>query len=228
MKDLSENERKAIMGKLEKILAHTGDGAVNENEIETANKLAKSIMERYGITEAEIIKCDDKADLIAEEFVSRISLAKKRWVSLLGGTIARFYECSSLSNSLRFMFIGYKLDAAIAAKMFKETHEKILSQSKTIVGVNSGNTIERRRNFCLGAVIGLQRKLHAIADERLRSQNALVVLKEHIIDDYMDEEYPSLRKAGTVKISNTSDYHVGQSYGETIGINREIKAEVRK
>jgi len=121
MVTMSKEERESVLLKIEKLMPHTKaeSGAVNINEIATANKLIKELMDKYDISVDEIKITSDKATLVSKEELIHNKKEVKEWVSKLSVSVATFYDCRIIIVPNRLLFIGFEMDAKVTLKMFE-------------------------------------------------------------------------------------------------------------
>lgn len=226
---ITKKEREEVLSKIEKLIAHTKvgtNGAVNVNEMATANKIIKELMDKYDITINEIKVTSDKSTLIAK-FESRLWNTKsiKPWLWELSISVANFYDCHIVKSGNKLMFIGFEMDAEVSAKMFDYLYIQINKASYMDSSSSSLTDKNRRIDFCVGAMVSLRSRLHEIKNERNSkvTENALVIVKKDVIKNEKYKMFPDLK---TVK--NNVKHYASESYVNGVKFGRTMKLEESK
>lgn len=213
---VKDEERQKILNKMEKLLAHTGDGAVNVNEIAIANKLLKKLADDYGVSIEEIKNINDKETLIKRIEVTAHRNPRK-WAGSLSVILADFYECRCIKIKNKFCFIGFDLDCQFASEVFSRLYTQIGHVSRM-------NAIDSN-NFSFGVVIALHSRLEEIRQNRMAMSgiNALVIVKKDAVSDQVKKMFPRLNHGSRAKYRKSGDFYRGIEYGKTIEIFKNIK-----
>ncbi len=219
---LNKEERAKVLDKLAKLLAHTGDGAVNVNEMEIANRKIKELTDEYGISLDELNSIDDKEKLIEMIDVNLHNNNPKMWARSLAKSIADFYECRIVRSKGIFHFIGFNLDAEVAAEIFDRLYYLISGVAR----IQASNV----NDFCFGVVISLRQRLEEItrARERESVRNALVVVKKDAVDERTKKIFPNLVTSKGGKYHKSGDFCRGIQYGKTVEIFKSVGVGERK
>lgn len=219
---LNKEERAKVLDKLAKLLAHTGVGAVNINEIEIANRKIKELTDEYGISLDELNSVDDKEKLIEMIDVNLYNNNPRMWARSLAKGIAVFYECRIVRSKGIFHFIGFNLDAEVAAEVFDKLYYLISGVARMqALNIN---------DFCFGAVISLKERLEEITREREREsiRNALVVVKKDAVDERTKKIFPNLITSKGGKYHMSADFYKGLQYGRTVEIFKSVGESEKK
>jgi len=230
---LSEEDRKMVLTKLEKLMSHTSDGGVNINEIAVANKKMKELMDKYGISLSEIKNSVAPEKLVFETSFQVTAFRPRLWVGYLQSNIGDFYECKCIMSRKRSTgcvccFIGFDLDANIAKNMFEKLYTQI--HQAGLKATEIPNEIRRQtrvNDFCMGCVTTIMSRLDEIKAEKefQQTREALVVVKKEVIDKTVKDLYPNLRESSgsQATFGHSDDYYSGREYGKSIEIHKGIK-----
>ena len=233
MVKLDEKERKIILNKIKKLIPHTKKddcGAVNVNEMATANKLVKELMDKYDISLDEIKFTVDKSSLVSKkESLITIRKDESYWVIRLGSIVAHFYDCRVIQTKSKLLFIGFEMDAEIATDMYNYLFAQINSNAyKETKNRTSVPRKKRLEDYCAGAVHSLSDRLREIKRERenIKNQTALVVVKKDVVDNEVNKMFPYLRTTyNKMKYDVSMDYINGVRFGKTMNIENNKMIE---
>ena len=223
-------DRQQALAKIEKLLAHTGDGAVNANEVAAANKLMKDLMDEHQISLDDIQEKKDE-QTVEEQFVLD-GRTPHPWKYYLAQAIGEFYDCRTLNRGkLMLITIGFKDDVAAARFMFSRVLKLVEQESWNYINLHRfeiGRTYTRgaRAKFAFGVVIAINERLKTLKIEmdKQKNKNALIILKDKIIDEHMEENHPfvSTRKDDVNRLISNDTLH-GIRAGAKIRLHDEIQ-----
>lgn len=225
---ITKKEREEVLTKIEKLMAHTKigtNGAVNINEMATANKLIKELMDKYEISIDEIKATSDKSTLVNKIEGTLFSGQTIEWASRLSSVVSRFYDCRVItSGKEKLFFIGFEMDAKVSLKMYDYLFIQINKGSYEATKTSSSVDKKLRRlDFCVGAVHSLSDRLKEIKNEREKQeiQNALVVVKKGVVDEQVNNMFPRLKYSNNnIKYNISKDYMNGVQFGKTVSIHK--------
>jgi hypothetical protein len=223
---IDKEEKEKVLEKLSKLMAAQGDGAVNENEINAASKIMQKLMDKYGIKLEEIQSSDSKINFVDEQGAKLRTARPKGWVKGLSGTVAQFYNCRVIHNKGNFTFIGFEMDTNMAKSTFERLFWNLSNASYQATKIENGTRRQNRINdFCCGALRSINRRFKQIKDEmeRLQNQTALVIVKNDIVNSYVDDKYKNLRTSSTSSNARMStDYFNGVQHGERAELHKVV------
>lgn len=224
---ITKEEKAEVLIKIEKLMAHTKveTGAVNVNEMAIANKLIKELMDKYDIKVDEIKATSDKSVLVNKfESLQFTNKTVKGWEWDLSGMVASFYDCRLIRSNFKMLFIGFEMDAIVARKMFDYLYIEIYVASYNATKEPSiRDRKDRKMDFCVGVIHSLSSRLREIKAERKKNDsiNALVVVKDSVVNDQIATMFPRLKNVNTrTKYRITNDYHNGREYGKTMNLSK--------
>lgn len=214
---LTEEKRKEVLEKISKLMAHTGEGAVNVNEITVANQKIKDLVEEYGVSIDEARDVKSRAKNVLGVSVDTYHTSPRRWVGSLSAILANFYDCRTIQIRSRFVFVGFDLDAQAASEMFTRLYLQINVASKMINARGSND-------FSFGVVISLKNRLIEVKQKRQTADiTALVLVKKDAVDNEYEEMFPNVTKGTKIKFNLSGDYNKGLEYGKTMEIFKSVK-----
>lgn len=213
-------KKEKVMETLQKLISAQGDGSVNINEIETANKLMKKLMLKYDIEEHQIEKIKNKESNVNQSKHS-IGLTRPRnWVKILSMAISKFYDCKVITQGGTFYFIGFEMDRQICVEMFVYLYKAICNEGRYECGIKKSN------EFKSGASISIFNRLQKMKNElkqEIEKSKDLVVLKEIEIKNFQNEKWKNLRKNNIHSARKTNSFYNGVEYGNNINLNKQIR-----
>ena len=213
---LNKEERLKVLDKLAKLLAHTGSGAVNANEMKAAHRAIKKLTDEYGISLEELNEIENKEKLIERIDIDLHNSTPKMWARSLAVAIANFYECRCVRSKSHFYFVGFSLDSEVASEVFENLYYLISAVARM--------QAENFNDFCFGVVISLRERLEEIKSERERDNvgGALVVVKKGAVDEQVKKIFPNLTTGKGGTYYKSSDFLKGFQCGKTIEIFKSI------
>ena len=224
---METNEKKEkILKRVEKLLAMKT--SPNENEVANANLLLKKLLNKYNLDINQIKLIKDKKENIIRTYYN-FGSSLQFWEISLGNCIATFYDCKCLFSKYKkdLTFIGFPMDVKITIQVFNyvsESFERIVRDRMA----EATNKKGFRQSFFTGAVNSLGKRLQKMKLENgLKAQGKeLMVVKEHEINDFLNETYGKLKNS-TMRsdIHNSSAYYSGIQTGKTISLNQQIEGD---
>lgn len=215
---LNKEERGKVLEKLAKLFAHTGDGAVNVNEMEIANRKIKELTDEYGISLEEIRAAngEDKEKLIEMVDVNLYNDNPAMWSRTMAVIISEFYECKAVRSKGIIHFIGFSLDAEVASEVFNRLYY--------IIWATARMQASHKNDFCYGVVIALRERLEdiRIAREKVSNVTALVVVKKEMVVKEVTKIFPKLIQGNSGKYRKSEDFYKGVAYGKRVEIFKSV------
>lgn len=137
----------------------------NEQEAKAASRMASRIMERYQISQVDLMLNEANSQREKRGGISTVDIRPaggrafiSGWVEWLRGAIETFFDCRSfttymmsgyLDHRIRWTFYGIAEHTVSAAIAFEAIHNQIQDWSEEYVG------IPQRNSYCLGVADGL-------------------------------------------------------------------------
>jgi len=219
MKDTKE----AIMERLQKLIAMQGEGAVNANEMATANKLMKKLMQKYDIEMHQLEKIKSKQSNVSQENYDTGYKCPRIWVKLLASTLANFYDCKVIRGRGIFYFMGFDIDRKVCVQIFDYLYWAIYH-----AGENESNSSEAN-DFRNGAVYGLSKRLNLMKEElkkeMVNESSALIVLKESEIAAFSADIHKHVQSEGVSSGNLTEGFFNGMKYGKQVSLNQQVEGK---
>lgn len=220
--------RQHLIDKIRKLLALSS--SPNEHEAMSALSMANELMQRHQIAMTDVDVAEVKKSGIARELYVVPGLRMKYiWIETLASACAKLYDGSILVHSrlhgTKFTFIGTPDDI----RLMKATFEYLWGSWQSIVlhdlddaKSNSGHSFQPRdtMKFKHGHGQGFSFRVYQRAVELASARkvavrstgNALVVLKENMLREWMTEN-----NIVSVKQKQTLGSSIGQGYGARAG-----------
>lgn len=216
-------EKQKIMDKLQKLLAAQGEGAVNPNEIATANKVMKKLMEKYDIEMHQLEKIKSKESNVSESHYDTLYKRPRNWVKLLAATVADFYDCKCLRSRGIFYFLGFEIDRKIAIQVFDYLYWAIHYEGEKEFNLSEANDFRAGATYQLGK--RFEKMKDEMREEMVSESTALIVLKESEIKKYEEEEHPHVTSESVNSGNITEGFFNGIAYGKTVGLNQQVSGK---
>lgn len=220
-------DKKTAISKIRKCLALSK--SANENEAATALKQAKALMNKFGVTDMDVMAAEIKE-------ASAKTTAKQRppqWESRLGVAIGKAFGCEVLFfgsryRSGRWAFIGDEISSEIAQYAFSVLLRQLKRQRKLFIEeqcqyLSKSNKTRRADLFCDGWVRTVYNMAKQLAPER----------KSEALTIYMEQKYKDLpvmakrdRNEGRdLSERDIAAYWAGKAAGETAQLNRAMSGD---
>lgn len=226
MINISE-EKEKVLEKIRKLVAMQTSS--NPNEVENATRMIQQMIDKYSIDISELENINKKELVVAEEYSDYIPRHASSWIQWLASAIGQLYSCRTLigKDKKRFTFIGFEVDRIASRIMFERISQLIVTESK-----KKGDTQALINDFSSGATLSIVDRIKQIIRERkenskqVNDSQALIVVKEHSINLFIEDKYPNLRTHRSPNIIRQSQQFMeGLSYGEKIVLNEQIKGD---
>lgn len=233
-----ENKTK-ITETLQKLLALSKSS--NQHEAELAMSKANELMEKYQITMSEVLVNDLKGQRAVRGNTIRVSETYRSFIDMIAAAAATLCDACALKVSAQasVLFIGAKEDVANAEIMFwylfnswksivQADCSEFQAQYSFVHGINASQYEVKKYKIGHGqgfSVVVL-RRAERLAEERKEAVqqssatgNALVVLKNQIIEDYIKD----IPTAKTRYKQQDTGFGVGAFRGQHISLNGAIE-----
>ncbi|WP_047244149.1 DUF2786 domain-containing protein [Chromobacterium subtsugae] len=223
-------DKKTAISKIRKCLALSK--SANENEAATALKQAKALMNKFSVTDMDVM-----AAQIKEAHVK--TTAKQRppnWEGWLGLSIGKAFGCEVFFTGAHYRpgkwtFVGDEISSEIAQYAFSVLLRQLKRQRKQFIEeqcrrLNKSNKTRRADLFCkgwVGTVYGMAKQL---APER----------KSEALTHYMEQHHKNMpvmadrdrNKGRDLSERDIAAYCAGKAAGETAQLNRAMSGNSSK
>lgn len=224
------NDIQSVIKKIKALHARAADKATTEAEAEIAMRVAGDLLKKHNITLTEV---DVKADGVAKETWGG---GKHRLPEAFAARgIEAFCNVKIWRNGGVMTIIGSPADSAAAAYFFdivanavKSAFERYRKSIEYAVLVNqTGSARGVGTSFRIGVASRLGQRLSAMAREGEQvtpsaNGNALVVVKNAMINDYMRDNGIKLYKATNTNLRSGSAFASGKEAANNVNLNRGI------
>lgn len=223
----SSNRIDKVISKIQNLLAMAADTST-PNEALIAARRARSLMDKYQLSKADISTKDDNQFLETQANVTNST--RRQWLLGLAAAAAILNDCvSAVSRApdVHYFFQGFKADAIVAKLTMDylvEACERQL-QNSTIKGASNRNF------FRVGFAEQVHSRARQIKEEREKtfvseSGTALIPLKGKLIEQHFGQ----LKSIKTQKRRRPSSgeldaYVEGTRQGQEISLEKQIETE---
>lgn len=229
MSTITEN-RNRIIEKVKKILALAN--SATGHEAETAAVMASKLLAEYNLTMDDVTVDDFIAETTADEHSIDLLPGKcGKWEMVLASFIMNIYEVegvrskrmSSLGQPVyRMSFIGVDPALSVASQTFVTVYRYLIMKSMP-VRYNAKKIEEYRQGFIMGLYQKLREEKERARQAAATMTTEIALATKDLVDSYMKEKYPRLRKERAYKADTTSEAFIkgmeaGQKYNVTPGV----------
>lgn len=235
---LSEEERKKMVEKLQKLLALATSPV--EAEAKLAMEKAVQLMEKYSLSMADIPQGQNlsQEEMLKKSMVTEVvgGLGQKvrLWEAVLAGGIASAFDCMSVyhknpvkeKNNPEYFywgmsFVGTKFDVELAIWFHTYVRRSIGKLGK----IHYPKNTEERDTFTVAMSNTIIARMKELYEKRnqLSDCKALIVVKTGAVEEYFHEQFPKLAKPTRVKVNGTRDaWMKGQEEGRKLNLSRPL------
>ena len=232
-----QKEREKLLERIRKLYAMSRESESSPHEAEIAMRRCQSLMNRFGITAADLETSEFGASKIGKAFRSVPS-----YVGVLGSAVALLHDCICVrSDTIEFR--GFSIDAEVASLTYdylSDAMERSLKAHKARGTVAPGRSasFDYRTGFAL-AVLQRARQLDAerrtaeelaaanAGQERAGPGSSLVVRKREVVRNACMEGLVT-RRASRVRYRNGAAHAAGSSDGSNVSLDRQVGNVRRK
>lgn len=228
-------ELQGIVEKIRKCLA-LGDSErnSNENEVETALKMARQLMDRHNLSMADVAERDGQVAGKIGEVRTEERSGAPNWEYDLTSVLDHLFGVSSFVSvgypryKQRVVFVGYESDVALANEVYKLLKLELSRMGLRWQRLNSDpllsakQNLVRRHKYLDGVVHALwvRAKEQAAPTADSAKIMGLVVRKDKSIDEWMRAKYPHLRATTRHSTGLHSDATAqGKRDGQDVSLN---------
>lgn len=219
-------ENSPIIEKIKKLLALANSS--NEHEAALAAGHAQRLLSEHNLAMADIEAAHkpDKADKVE----TAVSKSLPKWLRHLSAGVSTAFDCQAVHHPAtgRLTFIGVGADVQIAAYTFTYLDRTVRKLCATYMkGHVASTTANRhrelmRQSYYLGAVSTITARLREQKVQTPVTTGALVVVKEGLIRQAMNEIGNLRTMHSRRSYINTDAYNRGQTDGGQVGIHHGI------
>jgi len=228
----------AILAQIKKVLALTTSDSAGEAS--NAQALAQKLLLKYHVSEEEL----EGFSLTKSETVTEVRTTGKSannkifWYNALANTVAKANLCNLLTSGAGLIWIGKPTDIEVAQYLFQTVVEdltRICDLTWQIVNYRQSHLSKYakvhgktwKNSFYVGANQTISERLNANL-QQLRSSdndiNALVVMNDHEIKEYMKVKYPRLTYSSSNSRRDRSGFEAGKEAGRSIQFRQGVGA----
>lgn len=227
---MSEKSRDELIDKIEKLMRRTREGSgCSEAEIEQSLAFARKLMDKHNIEMSEVLAAEGKQvelDQVCEECVRTHSKTDRHEVSILHtvqnicDVKAYFQKDSILKNGkfqtqYKFMVVGFPNDVLAAKMLYSELLIASLAMTRQRLG--KGWSLKHKyycNGFCAGLAVKSVQLKNAPKETTTSTCTAMILRKDVLIKQHMDELKTKPRKAGRApKAGDSGEYYAGREHG---------------
>lgn len=227
----ARKDREKLLERIRKLYAMSRESESSPHEAEIAMRRCQSLMNRFGITAADLETSEFGASRIGKAFRSVPS-----YVGVLGSAVALLHDCICVrSDTIEFR--GFSIDAEVASLTYEylsEAMERSLKVHKSCGSVEPGRSasFDYRVGFAL-AVLQRARALDAerrtaeeqaaaeAGQERAGPGSSLVVRKREVVRNACMEGLVT-RRASRVRYRNGAAHAAGSNDGSKVSLDRQV------
>ena len=206
----------SIVDKIKALLRKTTENGASEAEAIAAAQKARELMDKHNVN----VTPEETAERKARETKIKSQTKRRDQINSMAGSIARYCDCKVIFDNHNPCYIGLPEDVEMAEAMFIMLRDAANSEWKRFIKLpeyttslleanNNRNAVQRlwRRTFANRIAVRIE-DLQVKRKETLEQSNstALVIVKTEIVNDFIAENYPSLRMIRRLGLRTNSDH----------------------
>lgn len=221
-----------ILARIAKLQALAGNPGATSAEAELAASKIQELLNKYNLTMEQVkpIKQHNSRDVVFDAFNRKGSRIFPWEIDLLCAVVYAA-SCNFVYTSYVITFIGLPNDVKMAREMYVNfravaQHLATKATKDYSEGLSVWDTRQMRgsgslRTFRLNWLLGFAKGLHVafkrtkLAEAQAEQLNAIVLIKEGLIQAATDEKYPNLRKP-RARTGSHNDHAYTAGYNEGI------------
>ncbi|MFK7890354.1 MAG: DUF2786 domain-containing protein [Granulosicoccus sp.] len=230
---MNQKDREKLLARVRKLYAMSQESESSPHEAEIAMRRCQSLMDRFGVTEAELETSDFGASHIDRTF-----RAMPTYVNVLGSAVALLHDCLCVrSNTIEFR--GFSIDAEVAALTYSyltAAMERSLSLQKRSGCVSPGRAASF--DYRVGYALAVLERARAIIDDRRRSEEArvnqgnvingaLVLRKQQMVRDACMDDLVDSRPR-KIRYRDGDAHRAGHADGNSVSLDTQLGNPDRK
>lgn len=217
--------REKIIDRIRKLLA-VANGTNFEGEAATAMRMAKGYLKSYGLDMSDVELQQDVHASMGKGNVNRVGRLHT-WEKMLANCCAELCDTRvvvmPVGDLWTLMYIGMKQDVELSVILFEDFSAKL-----KLIAVSKYASLYDRYRYLEGITCRLvdrANELSAEAKSDTPTYGALVVVKDHEIQDYMDQEIGKTQKAQLRPQQGSEAFTQGYHDGAHFDLNLTKKLE---
>lgn len=224
------NDRQKLLQRVRKLYAMSREAESSPHEAEIAMRRCQSLMNRFGVTEADLETSEFGATTIGKAF-----RALPGYIGVMGSAVALLHDCLCVrSDTIEFR--GFSIDAQVASLTYRylsDVMEKSLKRHKTTGTVAPGRSASF--DYRVGFAMAVLERARQIDKERRQTQarsntntsgsigagSSLVVRKVQAVREACMAGLTNGRP-GKIRYRNGEAHSAGTSDGRQVSLNRQV------
>ena len=226
---MKNEDREKLLNRIRKLYAMSREQESSPHEAEIALRRCQSLMQRFGISEADLETSEFGVSTIGKQF-----RAIPSYIGVMSSAVALLHDCVCVDTGT-IEFRGYSIDTEVASMTFAyltESMEQSLKSRKKSGSVGPGRAASF--DYRVGFAIAVLERCRAIDNERkLAEQQAhttqvagaggsLVVRKLAMVRDGCLQDVQTGRKR-RVRYRNGDAHMAGSTDGNKVSLNTQIE-----
>lgn len=236
----------SMIDKIKALREKIPENGATEGEAMAALELAEKLMEKYGITEADLKKVDFQRDMREGSFTQRQKATHPSQkyclvtISEFCGVKAWHSHNSGVRNKKITRMFGLEGDVEMCEFLFKLVHDSMDRGWKEFLATNVPNPDVSRHteywSFMMAFAIRINQKLEAMMEQREAVADSetgtdLVEVKSNLIEEAIKVMLPSLNlkkgRSGSIRADNNA-WNQGSAAGDKVNLNRPLTGKGQK
>lgn len=234
---MQAQDREKLVARIRKLYAMSRENESSPHEAEIAMRRCQSLMDRFGISEADLETSEFGASNIGKTF-----RAVPSYVGVLGSAVALLHDCICVRSGT-IEFRGFSLDAEVASMThayLTDAMERSLKLHKKQGSVGPGRSasFDYRVGFAvavLGRARGIAQERKEAEAELMRNASAagaapgtgLVSRKQEMVREACMKGL-SYGRPRSVRYRDGAAHRAGASDGSAVSLDRQIDGSRRK
>lgn len=213
------------IAKIKKCLALSASG--NEHEAEAALRQAQSLMQRFGVDEADLLAAG------VSESLAKAGAARKppNWEAHLAGKIAESFGCDVFFKASfrgnNWVFIGCGVSPEIAMYAFEVLFRQLKRQRSEHIKTNlkrckSATKTRRADLFCTGWVVAVTKTINKFAGSEEQETRIAAYLAKTYSNEIQTFEPKNRNQKANLSDRDFSDLAAGHSNGKKAELNHGV------
>lgn len=234
---MEKADREKLLARIRKLYAMGHESESSPHEAEIAMRRCQSLMQKFGISEADLETSEFGASTIGRDF-----RAVPSYIGVLGSSVALLHDCICV-KSHTIEFRGFSIDAEVASLTFdylSEVMERSLKERKRDGEVPPGRSasFDYRVGFALAVLerarrIDRERRETEAARQREASAasgtggSSLIVLKRELVNENCMEGL-SVGRPRRVRYRSGRAHSAGTSDGSRVSLDKQVGGRKQK
>lgn len=217
-------DRERILDKIRKLMS-LAKGSNFEEEVDSALKFARAMMEKHGIEEESVI-LDETADAASHRVVEEAAFTASTiplydvylaWAVTKIAGCRWFYRNGYKKKTIQFY--GFPADVGIARDLWREL--RVISRTMMHVYCGKGASHSIEKDYLVGFCGRLKERADFIASRPATSDPtgmAIIVRKDGAIEKYKEGLGLKNARGGNTRIKNGAAYNAGMRDGSNVNL----------